>query len=80
MGRDLPHFRRYLKKVLNIEPEVEEVDTPPASAPTESVVVTRSQQLQQDALEEEECLQQERDGRIMSTLYSDNGGSKAGGH
>ena len=77
MGRDSPHFRPYPKNVLDIEPEVEAVDTPPASALTESgMVVTRSQQLQQDALEEEECLQQERDGPIMSTLYSDDGGSK----
>ena len=74
MGRDSPHFRPYPKNVLDNEPEVEEVDTPPASAPTESgMVVTRSQKLQQDALEEEERLQQERNGPIMSTLYSDDG-------
>ena len=81
MGRNLPHFRRYLKKVRDIEPEVEEVDTSPSFAPTESgMVVTHSQQLQQEAHEEEECLQQKRDGPIISTLYSDDGGSKAGEH
>ena len=81
MGRNLPHFRRYLKKVLDIEPEVEEVDTSPSFSPTESgMVVTHSQQLQQEALEEAECLQQKRDGPIISTHHSDDGGSKAGGH
>ena len=24
MGRDIPHFRKYLRKVLDVEPEVEE--------------------------------------------------------
>ena len=51
MGRDSHHFRRYPKKVQDTEPGVEEVDTQPASAPTESgMVVTSSQQLQQDSL------------------------------
>ena len=29
MGRDIPHFRKYLRKVLDVEPEVEEESTPP---------------------------------------------------
>ena len=33
------------------------------------MVVTRAQQLQQDNLEEEEYLQQERNGSIVSALY-----------
>ena len=41
------------------------------------MVVTRAQQLQQDNLEEEECLQQERDGPIVSTLYPVAEGSEA---
>ena len=45
-------------------PEVQEVVTPPASTAAESG-------------KEEERLQQEQDGPIMSTLYSDNGGGKA---
>ena len=41
------------------------------------MVVTRAQQLQQDNLEEEECLQQERDGPIVSALYPVAEGSEA---
>ena len=40
------------------------------------MVVTRAQQLQQDKLEEEERLQQERDGPIMSGLYLVTEGSE----
>ena len=70
MGRDIPHFRQYLKKALNEEPEIEEKNTPPTSVSTESgMVVTRTQQLQQDNLKEKERLQQERDRPIMSALY-----------
>ena len=69
MGRDIPHFRQYLKKALSEEPEIEEKNTPPTSISTElGMVVTCAQQLQQDNLEEEERLQQERDGPIMSAL------------
>ena len=78
MGRDIPHFRQYLKKALSEEPEIEEKNTPPTSVSTESgMVVTRAQQLQQDNLEEEERLQQERDGPIISALYPVAEGSEA---
>ena len=80
MGRDIPHFRHYLKKALDVEPGNDEpgndelgnneLDSPPTTVTIESgMVVTRAQQLQQDNLEEEECLQQERDGPIVSALY-----------
>ena len=29
MGRDIHHFRKYLRKVLDVEPEVEEESIPP---------------------------------------------------
>ena len=78
MGRDIPHFRQYLKKALSEEPEIEEKNTPPTSVSTKSgMVVTCAQQLQQDNLEEEEHLQQERDGPIMSALYPVAEGSEA---
>ena len=78
MGRDIPHFRQYLKKARSEEPEIEEKNTPPTSVSTESgMVVTRAQQLQQDNLEEEEHLQQERDGPIISALYPVVEGSEA---
>ena len=78
MGRDIPHFRHYLKKALDVEPGNDELDTPPTTVTIESgIVVTRAQQLQQDNLEEEERLQQERDGPIVSTLYPVAEGSEA---
>ena len=88
MGRDIPHFRHYLKKALDVEPGNDEpgndelgndeLDTPPTTITIESgMVVTRAQQLQQDNLEEEECLQQERDGPIVSALYPVAEGSEA---
>ena len=75
MERDIPHFRHYLKKALDVEPGNDEpgndeLDTPPTTVTIESgMVVTRTKQLQQDNLEEEEHLQQERDGPIVSALY-----------
>ena len=63
MGRDIPHFRHYLKKVLDVEPGNnepgnDELDTPPTTVTIESgMVVTHAQQLQQDNFEEEERLQ-----------------------
>ena len=43
MGRDIPHFRQYLKKVLREEPEIEEKNIPPTSISTKSgMVVTRT--------------------------------------
>ena len=70
MGRDIPHFRHYLKKALDVEPRNDELDTPPTTVTIESgMVVTRAQQLQQDNFEEEKRLQQERDGPIGSALY-----------
>ena len=88
MERDIPHFRHYLKKALDVEPgndepgndevENDELDTPPTTVTIESgMVVIRAQQLQQDNLEEEEYLQQERDGPIMSVLYPVAEGSEA---
>ena len=63
MGRDIPHFRHYLKKALDVEPGNNELDTPPTSITIESgMVVTRAQQLKQDELEERELLQQKQDG------------------
>ena len=78
MGRDSPHFRHYLKKALDVEPGNDELDTPPTTVTIESgMVVTRAQKLQQDNLEEEEHLQQERDGPIVSALYPVAEGSEA---
>ena len=78
MGRDIPHFRHYLKKALDVEPGNDELDTPPTTLMIESgMVVTRAQQLQQDNFEEEECLQQERDVPIVSALYPVAEGSEA---
>ena len=78
MGRDIPHFRHYLKKALDVEPRNDELDTPPTTVTIESgMVVTRAQQLKQDNLEEEKRLQQERDGPIVSALYPVAEGSEA---
>ena len=78
MGRDIPHFRHYLKKAMDVEPGNDELDTPPTIVTIESgMVVTCARQLQQDNLEEEERLQQEQDGPIVSTLYPVAEGSEA---
>ena len=88
MGRDIPYFRHYLKKALDVEPgndepgndelENDELNTPPTTVMIESgMVVTHAQQLQQDNLEEEERLQQERDGPIVSALYPVAEGNEA---
>ena len=70
MGRDIPHFRYYLKKALDVEPGKDELDTPPTTFTIESgMVVSRAQQLKQDELEEREHLQQKQDGPIVSALY-----------
>ena len=76
MGRDIPHFRQYLKKALDVEPGNNELDTPPTTIMNESgMVVTRAQQLKQDELEERERLQQKQDGPIVSALYPVTDGS-----
>ena len=76
MGRDIPHFRHYLKKALDVEPGNDELDTPPTTVTIESgMVVTRAQQLKQDKLEERERLQQKQDGPIVSALYPVTDGS-----
>ena len=78
MGRDIPHFRQHLKKARGKEPEIEEKNIPPTSISTESgMVITHAQQLQQDNYEEEEDLQQEWDGTIMSVLNPVAEGSEA---
>ena len=70
MGRDIPHFRPYLKKAMDVEPGNDEPDTPPTTVTIESgMVVTRAQQLKQDELEERERLQQKQDGPIVSAFY-----------
>ena len=70
MGRDIPHFRQYLWKVLDVDPEVEEESTPPTPTLTESgMAVTRPQQLKQNELTEKECLQQERDQPVICAPY-----------
>ena len=55
MGRDILHFRNFLKKELKEETREGEEPTLPASAETEvRMVVTCARQRQQNALEEEE--------------------------
>ena len=81
MGRDIPHFRNFLKIELEEETREEgEEPTPPASAEIEAgMVVTRARQRQQDALEEEECLRQEQDGPVINMLDSVDSGVQAEG-
>ena len=57
IGMDIPRFRQYLRKVLDMDPEVEEESNPPTPTLTESgMAVTRAQQLKQNELTEKECL------------------------
>ena len=69
MGRDIPHFRQFIKRELEKELQ-KDGPTPPDSTTTEtSMVVTHAQLLQQTALKEEECLKQEHDRAILTELY-----------
>ena len=79
MGRDIPHFRHFVRKEHEKELKKEE-PTSPDSVTTESgMVVIRTQLLQQTTLEEEECLQQEQDGAIMSDPYPVDSGTQVEG-
>ena len=70
MGRDILHFRHYLKKALDVELGNDELDTPLTTATIESgMVVIHAQQLKQDELEERERLQQKQDGPIVSAVF-----------
>ena len=75
MGRDIPHFRHFVRKELEKELKKEE-PTPPDSITTESgMIVTRAQLLQQTTLEEER-LQQEQDRAMVSDPYPVDGGTQ----
>ena len=80
MGRDIPHFRQYLKKALDMEPGCDETNTPPTTTTTEtSMAVTRAQQQKKDKLEEKEHLQQEQDGAVITTFDPVGDGGEAEG-
>ena len=77
MCRDIPHFGKCLRKVLDVEPVVEEESTPPTPTLTESgMAVTRAQH-KQNKLAEKEHLQQERDQPVISAPYPVEDGSEA---
>ena len=75
MGTDIPHFRHYLMKALDVEPGNDKLDTSPNTVTIESgMVVTRAQQLKQGELQERERLQQKQDGSIVSYPVTDGSG------
>ena len=79
MGRDIPHFRQFIKRELEKELQ-KDGPTPPDSATTEtSMVVTHAQLLQQTALKKEERLKQEHDRAILTELYPVDDGTQAEG-
>ena len=58
LGHDIPQFRKYVRKVLDVNPpEVYLTLLAPKTTPQSSMVTTRSQQKAQDQLEETEQLQ-----------------------
>ena len=80
IGRDIPYFRHYLKKALDMEPGCDETNTPPTTTTTKtSMAVTRAQQQRKDELEEKEHLQQEQDGAVITTFNQVGDGSEAEG-
>ena len=80
MGRDIPHFRQYLKKALDMERGCDETNTPPTTTTTEtSMAVTRAQQQREDELKEKEHLQQEQEAAIITTFDPVGDGSEAEG-
>ena len=79
MGRDVPHFRHFIKTELEKELQ-KDGPTPLDSATTETgMVVTRAQLIQQTAFEEEECLKQESDEAIVTELYLVDDGTQVEG-
>ncbi len=78
MGRDIPHFRQYLKKALDMEPECDERNTPPTTTEM-SMAVTRAQLQRKDEVKEKEHLQQEQDGAVITTFDPVGDGSEAEG-
>ena len=80
MGRDIPHFRQYLKKTLDMEPGFDETNTPPTTTTTEtSMAATPAQQQRKDELEEKEYLQQKQDGAIIMAFGPVGDGSEVEG-
>ena len=80
MGRDIPHFRQYLKKALGMELGCDETSTPHTTTTTEtSMAVTRAQQQRKDELKEKEHLQQEQDGAVITTFDLVGDGCEAEG-
>ena len=72
MGRDIPHFRQYIRKEL--EKELKKPTLPGPVTNEMSMAVTHAQLIRQTALEEEERLRQERDGAITTELHLVEGG------
>ena len=74
MGRDIPHFRQYIRKEL--EKELKKPTLPGPVTTEMSMAVTHAQLIRQTALEEEECLRQERDIAITTELHLVRGGTQ----
>ena len=75
MGADVPHFRCYLKKVLDVgPPHIEQKRIPKEME--KIMTTTRAQEKRQEEAEEKERLQQVVDDPIIATLDSDEEGSE----
>ena len=75
MGANASHFRRYLKKVLDVGPTHSEQKRIPMEM-EKIMTTTRAQEKRQEEAEEKERLQQVVDDPIIATLDSDEEGSE----
>ena len=68
MGRDIPHFRQFVKRELEKQLKKKETTSPTTIEAETGMVVTRAEQRRQDTLEEEECQRQELEGPVIASV------------
>ena len=68
MGRDIPHFRQFVKRELEKQLKKKETTSPTTIEAETGMVVTRAEQRRQDTLEEEERQRQELEGPVIASI------------
>ena len=68
MGRDILHFRQFVKRELEKQLKKKETTSPTTIEAETGMVVTRAEQRRQDTLEEEERQRQELEGPVIASV------------